>query len=64
MPGPTSLPVCLNLPKDIVDALDSQRAREDRSRSRLVLRYIRNGLQTDGALPPPADVRPRARRGA
>lgn len=63
MPAPPSVPVCISLPKAIVDALDDRRAREDRSRSRLVLRYVRDGLTRDGALPPDAHHAPRAYRG-
>ncbi len=44
-------PVSVHLPSDVVAALDNQGQREDRSRSRLVLRYVRRGLEAEGFLP-------------
>ncbi len=44
-------PVSVHLPSEVVEALDNLSKREDRSRSRLVLRYVRRGLEAEGFLP-------------
>ncbi len=50
-------PICIALPDELLAALDRHRARDERSRSNLIARYVRRGLLGDGATVPPVTAK-------
>lgn len=58
------VPVTVHLPQSVVAALGHLAAKQDRTRSNLVLRYIRAGLGADGVKLAESHASPQDRRGA
>lgn len=54
----TTKPICVSLPSDLLDRLDSVAAGEERSRSQVIARLVRNSIRFGslGSAEPPGEA--------